>query len=101
MGGMNQLWRNQLLTASIETSSSPRWPYKKVFFSVVHHPKNNALQPSMRAFQALLNDPEEKHYGFSLYVTSAAIYPNRFIFNGHESDSTNKVSLEILYTDLN
>ena len=57
MGGMNQLWRNQLLAASIEKSNSPRWPYKKVFFSVVHHPKNNALHPSMRAFQALLADP--------------------------------------------
>ncbi len=51
MGGLNQLWRNQLLAIAIENSDS--WPFKKVFFSVVHHPKNLALQPSMQAFSAL------------------------------------------------
>jgi hypothetical protein len=69
MGGMNQLWRNQLLATSIEKSNSPSWPYKKVFFSVVHHPKNNSLQPSMLAFQALLNDPGK----FSTFTSDVLI----------------------------
>ncbi len=50
-GGLNQLWRNQLLAIAIE--NSPDWPYKKVFFSVVYHPKNTALAASMDAFMAL------------------------------------------------
>ena len=54
-GGMNQLWRNMLLALAIEDSSD--WPYKRVFFSVCHHPKNHALQESMDAFSALLGDP--------------------------------------------
>ncbi|GAG74337.1 unnamed protein product [marine sediment metagenome] len=32
MGGMNQLWRNQLLATSLESSTSLRWPYKKGIF---------------------------------------------------------------------
>ena len=53
-GGLNQLWRNQLLAAAIEKSSD--WPYQKVFFSVCHHPKNHALQKSIDAFSELLGD---------------------------------------------
>jgi len=51
---MNQLWRNLLLATSLETSPSPEWPYKKVYFSVVYHPQNNALQPSINEFQKLI-----------------------------------------------
>ena len=50
-GGLNQLWRNQLLAIAIENSAD--WPYENVFFSVVHHPKNFALTASMQAFAAL------------------------------------------------
>lgn len=50
-GGLNQLWRNQLLAIAIE--KSPEWPYEKVFFSVVHHPGNTALAASMDEFMAL------------------------------------------------
>ena len=53
-GGMNQLWRNLLLATSIEISSSPKWPYKKVYFSVVFHPRNYSLQPSITEFQKLI-----------------------------------------------
>jgi len=49
--GLNQLWRNQLLAIAIENSAD--WPYEKVFFSVVHHPKNFALAASMQAFSSL------------------------------------------------
>jgi hypothetical protein len=51
-GGMNQLWRNQLLAMGIEKSD--HWPYKKVFFSVVYHPDNIFLQPTMQAFHDLI-----------------------------------------------
>jgi len=53
-GGMNQLWRNLLLATSIENSTSPKWPYKKVFFSVAHHPKNVSLMPSISEFKKLI-----------------------------------------------
>lgn len=53
-GGMNQLWRNTLMALAIE--DSPDWPYKRVFFSVCHHPKNHALQASMDAFSELLRN---------------------------------------------
>jgi hypothetical protein len=56
MGGLNQLWRNQLLAIAIE--NSPDWPFKKVFFSVVHHPKNLSLAPSMQAFAALTGNSD-------------------------------------------
>ena len=35
-GGMNQLWRNQLLAMALEKEGI----YKNVYFSVVHHPEN-------------------------------------------------------------
>ena len=54
-GGMNQLWRNQLLAISIETSASPSWPYKKVYFSVVYHPRNGSLQPTISEYQKLID----------------------------------------------
>jgi hypothetical protein len=53
-GGMNQLWRNQLLAISLERSTSKKWPYKKVYFSVVYHPKNESLLPSILEFQQLI-----------------------------------------------
>lgn len=54
-GGMNQLWRNQLLATSLEASTSPKWPYKRVYFSVVHHPRNEALQPTLSEYQKLID----------------------------------------------
>ena len=54
-GGMNQLWRNMLLALAVE--DSPEWPYKRVFFSVCHHPKNDALASSMDSFATLLGQP--------------------------------------------
>jgi len=51
-GGMNQLWRNQLLATAIE--KSPDWPYKRVYFSVAHHPGNTYLSESMKAFKSLV-----------------------------------------------
>jgi hypothetical protein len=53
-GGMNQLWRNQLLATALESSTSPDWPYKKVYFSVVYHPLNHSLLPTISEYQKLI-----------------------------------------------
>jgi hypothetical protein len=51
-GGMNQLWRNQLLALSIEQDE--RQPYSQVSFSVVKHPANTHLDKSLAAYQELI-----------------------------------------------
>ena len=57
MGGLNQLWRNQLLGLSIEQDE--RQPYKHVMFSVVRHPRNTYLKQSLAEYEALIaNDPK-------------------------------------------
>jgi hypothetical protein len=50
-GGMNQLWRNQLLGLSLENEGI----YKHVYFSVVHHPDNKALANSINQYEHLIN----------------------------------------------
>ena len=50
-GGMNQLWRNQLLAIAIERAE--QWPYQEVYFAVVRHPQNRALDASIEAFLKL------------------------------------------------
>jgi hypothetical protein len=52
---MNQLWRNQLLATSLEASTSSKWPYKKVYFSVVYHPRNDSLQPTISEYKNLIS----------------------------------------------
>lgn len=57
MGGMNQLWRNQLLGLSIEQDE--RQPYKHVSFSVVKHPRNTYLDQSLAEYKDLVaNNPK-------------------------------------------
>ena len=56
-GGMNQLWRNQLLGLSIEQDE--RQPYQHVTFSVVKHPRNNYLDKSLAEYKDLIaNNPK-------------------------------------------
>lgn len=50
-GGMNQLWRNQLLALAIEEQGTP---FKHAHFSVVRHPGNTALNPSLDAYKELI-----------------------------------------------
>jgi hypothetical protein len=52
-GGMNQLWRNQLLALAIEQDE--RQPYQQVSFSVVHHPRNSALDKTLDAYRKLID----------------------------------------------
>lgn len=51
-GGMNQLWRNQLLALAIEQDE--RQPYQKTTFSVVRHPRNHALDRTIGDFEHLI-----------------------------------------------
>lgn len=56
-GGMNQLWRNQLLGQAIE--QDPAYPYQHVSFSVVKHPRNVALDSTLASYQKLIgNNPK-------------------------------------------
>lgn len=50
-GGMNQLWRNQLLGFALEKSGM----YKEVYFSVVKHPQNQSLDKSICEYKELIN----------------------------------------------
>ena len=71
-GGANQLWRNYLLALAIENSRSLNWPHKKVFFSVVYHPQNEALRPTLASFQALVgNNNRFFHFPSSAVVQAA------------------------------
>lgn len=55
-GGMNQLWRNQLLALSLEEQTKP---YKHVFFSVVRHPLNIYLDNTITDYRNLTaNNPK-------------------------------------------
>ncbi len=50
-GGMNQLWRNQLLGFALEKTGK----FKEVYFSVVKHPDNKALDNSINQYKDLIN----------------------------------------------
>jgi hypothetical protein len=63
-GGMNQLWRNQLLALSIEQESSQ--PYKHVHFSVVRHLDNHHLDNTLAAYKELVADKAK----FSVFTSA-------------------------------
>ncbi|MPM09030.1 hypothetical protein SDC9_55346 [bioreactor metagenome] len=50
-GGMNQLWRNQLMGFALEKVGM----FKEVYFSVVKHPENKALDKSIDYYKDLIN----------------------------------------------
>ncbi len=52
LGGENQLWRNQLLGYAVKEKGH----FKKVHFSVVHHPDNPDLARSMNSYSQLLKN---------------------------------------------
>lgn len=51
-GGMNQLWRNQLLAFSLEQKGK----FRHIYFSVVHHPENEALEESLNRYKNLVDE---------------------------------------------
>lgn len=66
-GGMNQLWRNQLLCLSIE--QDPRQLYKHVFFSVVKHSGNTSLDNTIAAYKNLIGNNAK----FSVFTSADVI----------------------------
>ena len=50
-GGMNQLWRNQMLALELEDKKL----FEEVYFSVVSHPENTFLDKSMNQYRDLIN----------------------------------------------
>ena len=63
-GGLNQLWRNQLLALSVEQDG--RQPYQHVSFSVVRHPGNHHLGKSLAEYCALIGNTSQ----FSTFTTA-------------------------------
>lgn len=53
-GGLNQLWRNQILAFALQKEGM----YNKVSFSVCHHAKNTMLDKSVGKYKALTNNNE-------------------------------------------
>ena len=56
-GGMNQLWRNQLLAFNVEDRED--WPFQHAYFSVVVHPDNHALDATIAAYRTLIADDQD------------------------------------------
>lgn len=69
-GGMNQLWRNQLLGLGIEQDD--RQPYQHMTFSVVRHPRNTHLNTSLDAYRDLIADSPKFTVFTSEDILSAA-----------------------------
>jgi hypothetical protein len=69
-GGMNQLWRNMLLALAVEDADGS--PYTGVHFSVVHHPENKALLPSIETFHNLLGEKDRFSWFTSDRIVDAA-----------------------------
>lgn len=56
-GGMNQLWRNQMLALVLEEDENN--DFKNVCFSVVHHPDNPSLKKTIDEYKKLIdNNPK-------------------------------------------
>lgn len=51
-GGLNQLWRNQMLAFALQGTDT----YQTVKFSVCHHAKNTMLEHSINQYKALIRD---------------------------------------------
>jgi hypothetical protein len=69
-GGINQLWRNQLLGLAIEQDECQ--PYRQVTFSVVRHPRNNALDTTLADYKALIGgNPKFTTFTSAAVVTAA------------------------------
>lgn len=64
-GGMNQLWRNQMLGLALEKEKE----YKHVYFSVVKHPGNTSLDKSIKEYKSLINNNPK----FSVFNSSDVI----------------------------
>ena len=72
-GGLNQLWRNQLLALSIEQDE--RQPYQQGDFSVVTHPRNSSLDKSIAEYRDLIAcNPKFSVFTSAEVIKAAARY---------------------------
>lgn len=71
-GGMNQLWRNQLLGLAVQKSKAADLPFERVFFSVVYHPKNDALIPTLKEYTHLIDGNDRFSYFTSDHIVDAS-----------------------------
>jgi len=79
-GGMNQLWRNQLMGLAVEDNNS--LPFTKVFFSVVRHPENESLNKSMDKYEQLIGGNQIFfRFTSSDFLESAAKHADRELWN--------------------
>lgn len=70
-GGMNQLWRNQMLALELEDKKL----FEEVYFSVVSHPENTFLTKSMNQYKDLINhSPKFFDFKSTDLVKAAASY---------------------------
>ncbi|AQT70086.1 hypothetical protein STSP2_03288 [Anaerohalosphaera lusitana] len=69
-GGMNQLWRNQLMGLAAE--ADPACEFERAFFSVVRHPGNRMLDATMDAYCQLTANSEKFRTFTSADVIAAA-----------------------------
>jgi len=68
-GGLNQLWRNQLLAFAIEEQGCP---FKQAQFSVVHHSENVALDASLQSYKKLIANDSKFSVITSKMIVEAA-----------------------------
>lgn len=70
-GGMNQLWRNQMLALELEENKR----FEEVYFSVVTHPENTFLDKRMNQYRDLINHfPKFFDFKSTALVDAAASY---------------------------
>lgn len=68
-GGVNQLWRNQLLGLALENTGL----YKHVYFSIVKHSRNTSLDKSIGEYRNLINNNSKFSVFDSKDVVDAAL----------------------------
>ena len=66
-GGINQLWRNQLLGLALEKGNSKL--YKHVYFSVCKHPGNTSLDKTISVYKKLIADNPK----FSVFTSDCVV----------------------------
>lgn len=76
-GGMNQLWRNQLLGFALEKAGK----FKEVYFSVVKHPDNKSLDDSINQYKDLINNNLKFSVFDSIDVIDAANFISDKVLN--------------------
>lgn len=69
--GLNQLWRNQLLSLALEDTGI----YRYVYFSIIHHVGNGKLDPTICKYRELINNNPK----FSILTSTIIIQESKNI----------------------